>query len=97
MLTYKLKKFKSLIFFVTICLLATVYWILYSPYGALKYSEISHEIEKVSSDIDTLTNQNKSMSNEIIKLQEDSKYVEDVARKEYGLLKKNEIVFEFKK
>ncbi len=94
---YKLKKYKLLIVFISICLLATLCWIFYAPYGATNYAQISSEIEKVSSDIETLTSQNKAMNDEIIKLQDDSQYVEDFARKEYGLLKKNEMVFEFKK
>ena len=97
MRTYKLKKYKSLIIFICICLFVSLYWVLFAPYGAHKYSQINSEIKKVSSDIKNLTDQNKAMSEEIIKLQEDSQYIEGIARKEYGLLKKNEIVFEFKK
>ncbi len=97
MRTHKIKKYKPLICFICICLIATLYWVLYAPYGAVEYSQIDSDIKKLSSDIEMLSNQNNAMKEEINKLQNDSQYVEDIARKDLGLLKKNELVFEFKK
>ena len=97
MRTYKFKKYKSLIVFICICLITIIVWIFYAPYGANNYDQISTEIETISYDIESLTKQNSALNDEISKLKDDSQYVEDVARKEYGLLKKNEMVFEFKK
>jgi len=60
--------------------------------------DVRSDIKTISSDIETLTAQNIALKGEIDKLKgKDSPYVEDLARKEYGLLKKNEMVFEFKK
>nr|MBF0220903.1 septum formation initiator family protein [Desulfobulbaceae bacterium] len=97
MRTYKLKKYKTLIWFVGTSLIVLLLWILFAPYGANKYSHISEEIDKVSADIENISTQNKSLNDEIAKLKGDRQYVEDFARKEYGLLKENEIIFEFKK
>lgn len=96
MRTYKLKKYKSLLLFITTCLVCLLIWIFCAPYGAFNYSHISQEINKVSTDIENLTTQNNALNEEIAKLKGDDQYVEDFARKEYGLLKKNEIIFEFK-
>jgi cell division protein FtsB len=97
MRTYKLKKYKSLIVFISICFLAIITWIFYAPYGATNYAQVSTKLQNVSQDIESLTSQNNALNEEIIKLKADNQYVEDLARKEYGLLKKNEMVFEFKK
>ena len=97
MRTYKLKKFKLLIIFIAVCLTVTLGWILYGPNGVNDYARISSELDKLNSDIEALTEQNKSLQEEIIKLKNDKHYIEDVARKDYGFLKKNEMVFEFKK
>ena len=92
----KLKKYKLVLLLSFICLITTLYWIFYSPYGANNFSEINNEIEILSSDINSLESQNKQLKDEINKLKRDNEYIEDIARKEYGLLKKNEIVFQFK-
>jgi len=97
MQTYKIKKYKSLIIFIVICLTGTLCWIFFAPYGVKNYTTISSDIEKISEDIETLTAQNNALKEEMVKLKGDNLYVEDLARKQYGLLKKNEMVFEFKK
>lgn len=97
MRTHILKKYKLLICCIALCVTITLFWIVYGPYGASKYGLINTEIESVTSEIETLTKQNKALNEEIIKLKGDRQYLEDVARKDYGLLKKNEMVFEFKK
>ena len=44
---------------------------------------------------EALQKQNQKLSVEIKRLQQDEKYIEETARKKYGLLKKNEMVYEF--
>jgi len=43
-----------------------------------------------------LEQRNVQLRREIDRLQNDDAYLEELARKKYGLLKKNEMVFEFK-
>jgi cell division protein FtsB len=97
MQTYKIKKYKSLIIFIALSILASLCWIFFSPYGAKNYTKINSDVEKLSADIEALTIQNNALQDEIVRLKGDSRYVEDLARKKYGLLKKNEMVFEFNK
>ena len=81
--------------FSTLIVLAVGLWLFFSPRGAMRYLELRREIGKVRSEADDLAARNKNLADEAAKLEKDSSYLEGVARQEYGLLRKNEIVFEF--
>ena len=70
-------------------------WITFSPNGIWKYSAIKKELKKIKAENKTLEAQNKALSEEIFKLKNDSDYLKEIARKNYGLIQKNEIIFEF--
>jgi cell division protein FtsB len=44
----------------------------------------------------TLVERNAELNREIEQLQNDDVYLEEVARKKYGMLKENEMVYEYK-
>lgn len=90
-----LKKYRYVITAVVLSLIIIFSIIYYSPYGAKNYFEIQSELNKISSEVDGLKEQNKQLKTEIANLKSDNEYVEEVARKQFGLLKKNEMVFEF--
>jgi len=83
---------------ILLLLLAAVMWILFSP-GAGLVSLIGHrsDIKQLEQEISELEKENSSLQAEIDRLQNDPEYLEEVARKEYGLLKKNERVYDFSK
>lgn len=70
-------------------------WLLFSPYGAWRYFRIERDMQSVLADNARLRDENKKLASEIYRLQNDPVFVEEVARKEYGLIKKNELLFEF--
>ncbi len=72
-------------------------WVLFSPEGALKYYRIAKEEHALRAQNEALSEQNKELMKEIARLSNDPAYIEEVARKKYGYLKKNEIIFEFSK
>jgi len=55
------------------------------------------ELERLQEKTVELEKENNDLQKEINQLQNDPDYLEKVARKEYGLLKKNERVFDFSK
>lgn len=71
-------------------------WVLFSPEGALRYYRIAQEEHALRAQNEALSEQNKELMKEIARLSNDPAYIEEVARKKYGYLKKNEILFEFK-
>ena len=72
-------------------------WVIFSPNGALKYYQLSRKIEAVQTENQQLQEQNKALRAEVTKLLNDPKYIEEVARKKYGFIKGNEIIFDFER
>lgn len=62
-----------------------------------EYLKLRKRISNLSTEVVNLQKQNEELKIEIDKLNNDQQYVEDIARRDYGLLKKNEIVFDFNK
>ncbi len=74
----------------------TTAWVLFSPQGVLQYYHLKKKIETANNENQELREKNLELRQEIEKLKNNSDYLEEVARKELGLIKKNEIVFTFK-
>jgi len=55
------------------------------------------ELKQLQQKTVELEKENSALQEEINRLQNDSEYLEEVARREYGLLRKNERVFDFSK
>ena len=72
-------------------LLLIILWIIFAPNrGMLALHRSEKEIER-------LQLANKALQEEINRLQDDPAFLEEKARKEYGLLKENEVLYIFKK
>ena len=72
-------------------------WFLFSPWGFVKYYRISRELEGIKKSNLEREEDNRKLAEEITKLADDPVYIEEVARKKFGLVKKNELVFDFSK
>ena len=82
------------LFFVILIIL----WILFAPNrGILDLYISQEEIEGLQIENKRLVEENSALQEEINRLQNDPAYLEEKARKEYGLLKENEVLYIFKK
>ncbi|ADW19062.1 Septum formation initiator [Desulfobulbus propionicus DSM 2032] len=71
-------------------------WILFAPgRGFFHYRKLQQEIVTLTQENARLEAKNIELSEDIKRLQSDDTYLEEVARKKHGLLKKNETVYEF--
>jgi len=87
-------------FLLVICFAATLLvsgWILFSPDGVMNYRTVQKQLQAVQDENLKLSAENKQLKIEIEKLKSDPTYLEELARKDYGLIKKNEVIFDFKK
>jgi cell division protein FtsB len=73
--------------------LLAVLWLLFSPWGVFSYFRLKKELAAARTSNLELTETNARMQSEIARLKTDSTYLEKVARDQYGLLRKNEVVF----
>lgn len=71
-------------------------WVLFSPgSGLLAIWRKRQELHDLNQQNQQLEASNAQLQQEIDKLQNDPAYLEEIARREHNLLKKNERVFEF--
>lgn len=79
-----------------LCLLLGI-WVYFAPYGVKNYLSLRHELTQVSSEVDNLQQQNLALRVEINEIKHDPSYLKKIARQNYNLLKKNEMIFDFSK
>lgn len=73
-------------------------WVLFAPgSGVVAMFKKRQELRRLQEKTVQLEEDNKKLQSDIDRLQHDSGYLEEIARKDYGLLRKNERVFDFSK
>ncbi|MBW1791300.1 MAG: septum formation initiator family protein [Deltaproteobacteria bacterium] len=85
-------------FFLVTCIAATLLvtgWILFSSNGVMNHRTVQKQLQAVQNENLKLAAENEQLKIEIEKLKSDPAYLEEVARKDYGLVKKNEMIFDF--
>lgn len=71
-------------------------WVLFSPgSGIVTLMSKRSELKTLLQETIQLEQENIRLQTEVDRLQNDSAYLEEIARKDYGLLKKNEQVYDF--
>jgi cell division protein FtsB len=71
-------------------------WLLFSPgTGLLSVFSTRSELQKLKAETAELSRENAVLEAEINKMKNDPAYLEEVARRDFGLLKPNERVFDF--
>ena len=76
--------------------LVAVLWLLFAPgYGLVSLLGQRSELKRLQDETEALAVENKNLAEEVERLKDDPKYLEDIARKDYGLLKPNERVYDF--
>ena len=70
-------------------------WSVFGPYGALKYYGVANELDEILTQNEQLRETNNALRQEINKLKKDPVYLEEVARRQFSLIKKNEVIYEF--
>ena len=70
-------------------------WGLFAPgVGLLHHHRLQEEVNSLARENRELAERNARLAEEIDRLQNDEAYLEELARKKYGLLKENETVYE---
>lgn len=91
------RKRNNLIFF-TLTGIALAYLgitLLAGENGLMKYLELQKTRQKLDTEIVALDKQNQVLKKQVESLRNDPFYIEKSAREEFGLAKKNELIFQF--
>lgn len=75
--------------------LAFAAWLAFSPHGAMRYYRVSRDLRTARAENQRITAENKELAEEIHRLKNDRAYQEDMARRNFGMVRKNEMVFDF--
>lgn len=70
-------------------------WLAFGDRGFIHLYRMNKERQVYLKKIDKLEATNKKLMNEIKKLRNDRDYIESTARKELGLVKKDEVIYKF--
>jgi len=84
-------------FLVTILLLVSVmiFFTFFGDKGLLQVYRLRRELKEIERDNKELRQENDRLRAEIDNLRTDRKYIEELARRELGLVKKGEIIYQF--
>ena len=87
-------------FFTFLAIAATVLllcWHLFSTYGLVGYFHLKKELFDLRAENARLEAQNRQLQHDLKKFKNDDAYFSEIARKKKGMIKKNEIIFDFEK
>ncbi|HEB49380.1 MAG TPA: septum formation initiator family protein [Desulfobulbus sp.] len=71
-------------------------WLLLAPgRGLLRYRNLQQRVRTLAEENQDLERRNAELQQEIERLRSDDAYLEELARKKYGLLRENESVYDF--
>lgn len=88
---------KLLIYSGSFCAALLILWMIFAPdRGVLDLFRAKRELQRIQAENIRLKSENKTLQDEIDRLQNDPAYLEEKARKEYGMLKDNEVLYIFK-
>jgi len=77
-------------------ILLILLWVVFSSHtGIVRFFQANREKEAVLTANKDLEEKNKQLQDEIDRLENDPATIEEVARKQFGLIKKNEIIYDF--
>jgi len=71
---------------------ASILWLIFSPYGWLRLRKIEQEKRDLARKTEKLEEENRKLREKADCLKGDKPCFEDVARQEYGLVRRNEII-----
>jgi len=68
---------------------------LLSDGGVMTYRTLNRQLKSLNNEVENLRVQKKKLTEEIWRLSSDDEYIEKIARRDYDLLKKNELILKF--
>jgi cell division protein FtsB len=91
------KKQRILISIVAFLLVSLFFFIIYSEHGLMDLTLLKNEKNSLVQKNEQIARENLSLSVEIGRLENDPKYIENVARQELGMIGKDELILKPKK
>jgi cell division protein FtsB len=72
-----------------------LYFTVFGERGLLRIYHLDKERREVQARLDTVKNENLKLVREVDALKNDRRYLESIARRDFGMVRKNEIIYQF--
>jgi len=72
-----------------------LYFTIFGERGLLRIYHLNREKQDVQQRLETLKGENLKLVREVDALKNDRRYLESIARRDFGMVRKNEIIYQF--
>lgn len=77
------------------CLAFILFFTVFGDKGLLRIFELKQDKSKIEAHLNDSKNENEKLKYEIVALKSDRRYLESIARKDFGLVRSNEVIYQF--
>jgi len=91
----KLRLQKRMYFIPAGCIAFILFFTVFGDKGLLRIYELKQDKSKIDARLIDTKSENDKLKREIIALKSDRRYLESIARKDFGLVRSNEVIYQF--
>lgn len=77
------------------CIAFILFFTVFGDKGLLRIVELRQDMTRIQARLSDTRTENEKLKREIVALKSDQRYVESIARKDFGLVRSNEIIYQF--
>ena len=77
------------------CLGFILFFTVFGDKGLLRIFELKQDKDKIEARLADSRSDNEKLKREIVALKSDRRYLESIARKDFGLVRSNEVIYQF--
>lgn len=77
------------------CIAFILFFTVFGDKGLLRIYELRHDKSRINTRLIDAKAENEKLKLEIVALKTDKRYLESIARKDFGLVRSNEVIYQF--
>jgi cell division protein FtsB len=77
------------------CIVFILFFTVFGDKGLLRIYELKHDKARINTRLNDAKNENEKLKQDIAALKTDRRYLESIARKDFGLVRSNEVIYQF--
>lgn len=77
------------------CIIFILFFTVFGDKGLLRIYELRHDKSRIDTRLTEAKVENEKLKLEIVALKTDRRYLESIARKDLGLVRSNEVIYQF--
>ncbi len=84
------------LYIIPVCIILIIlFFTVFGERGLLRINRLTQEKEEIQKKADQIRKENERLKRDIEALKSDRRYIENIARKEFGLVRPNEVIYQF--